>query len=629
MAGAGIRRQRRLLDTVGLRGGLFVLVLCLGALGRRVLQPPTDPGALGSARRRLRAALPPTAEELFPLAGRRLAPADVCIACDEVSGGVLSITGALSGQCACDVVDGQCGPNSTTCCGSLDSMGGVIFYTFITLYTFLGLAIICDGYFCESLEKISTKLGLSDDVAGATFMAVGSSAPELFTAIVTTLITGGSEGIGTIVGSAIFNIMMIVGVTCMCAGQVLEIWWFPLCRDAVVYTFSVLAMYVVLLDQQISLNESIGLCLGYVGYIVLMVNNAQITRVVQDWEQNHKLEAELAARQAEYPDASIDELKKLVDRERTNSLMVRDREHHDEQLQQAISLNPLLRPAYRGVVSDVKHASREEERSNLREWQGAASAVTAVHRAKNRLLGLLRSRREGTLAPRLMHEVSVASNAFDLPENVALVVGHLGVHAMFPDAERNEMPLAEWPWGHIRNWELSGTDEAGRGLLLLNVQGKGNLTVYTPNQAAMADLERSLRSWKPGEWAADELKQRKPSVSLSGTAADAELEAAGAKQGLLQTLIAVLSKPLEVIFSYTVWDCSKPQYEAYYMGTFMMSIVWIGILSFVMVDFAGRAGCVVGIPGLAKACTQYMNGMHAAWQRQDGKQSPMSATGKV
>jgi len=51
-------------------------------------------------------------------------------------------------------------------------------------------------------------LKLSDDVAGATFMAAGSSAPELFTALVTVLLTGGSEGLGAIAGSAIFNMMV-------------------------------------------------------------------------------------------------------------------------------------------------------------------------------------------------------------------------------------------------------------------------------------------------------------------------------------------------------------------------------------------------------------------------------------
>lgn len=57
----------------------------------------------------------------------------------------------------------------------------------ITLYTFLGIAIVTDDYFVPSLEKISDNLNLSEDVAGATFMAAGSSAPELAVAIITIL----------------------------------------------------------------------------------------------------------------------------------------------------------------------------------------------------------------------------------------------------------------------------------------------------------------------------------------------------------------------------------------------------------------------------------------------------------
>lgn len=50
-----------------------------------------------------------------------------------------------------------------------------------------------------SLEAISEKLDLSEDVAGATFMAAGSSAPELFTSVAG--VTADSDvGVGTIVG---------------------------------------------------------------------------------------------------------------------------------------------------------------------------------------------------------------------------------------------------------------------------------------------------------------------------------------------------------------------------------------------------------------------------------------------
>jgi Ca2+/Na+ antiporter len=65
------------------------------------------------------------------------------------------------------------------------------------------LAIICDDFFVPSLEIISEKLNLSEDVAGATFMAAGSSAPELFTSVAG-VAQETDVGVGTIVGSVSF-----------------------------------------------------------------------------------------------------------------------------------------------------------------------------------------------------------------------------------------------------------------------------------------------------------------------------------------------------------------------------------------------------------------------------------------
>lgn len=49
---------------------------------------------------------------------------------------------------------------------------------------FVALAIVCDYYFVSSLEVIVYKLNLQVDVAGASLMAIGSSAPELFASLI-------------------------------------------------------------------------------------------------------------------------------------------------------------------------------------------------------------------------------------------------------------------------------------------------------------------------------------------------------------------------------------------------------------------------------------------------------------
>ena len=75
--------------------------------------------------------------------------------------------------------------------------GFIVFHFIGLIYMFIGLAIVCDEYFVPSLEGIIEKLEISDDVAGATFMAAGGSAPELFTSLIGTFVAQSNVGIGT------------------------------------------------------------------------------------------------------------------------------------------------------------------------------------------------------------------------------------------------------------------------------------------------------------------------------------------------------------------------------------------------------------------------------------------------
>ena len=62
--------------------------------------------------------------------------------------------------------------------------GAVSLYIMGMIYMYVALAIVCDEFFVPSLNIIIDRFGISEDVAGATFMAAGGSAPELFTALI-------------------------------------------------------------------------------------------------------------------------------------------------------------------------------------------------------------------------------------------------------------------------------------------------------------------------------------------------------------------------------------------------------------------------------------------------------------
>ncbi|CAN9515043.1 unnamed protein product [Ophioblennius macclurei] len=154
--------------------------------------------------------------------------------------------------------------------------GAVLLHVLCAIYMFHALAIVCDVYFVPSLEKVSENLQLSQDVAGATFMAAGSSAPELFTSLIGVFITKGDVGVGTIVGSAVFNILVIIGICGIFAGQPISLSWWPLFRDAVFYILSIVVLILVIYDEKVMWWETIILISMYGIYIMIMKFNRSL-----------------------------------------------------------------------------------------------------------------------------------------------------------------------------------------------------------------------------------------------------------------------------------------------------------------------------------------------------------------
>ncbi|MCY3798101.1 MAG: calcium/sodium antiporter [Chloroflexi bacterium] len=148
-------------------------------------------------------------------------------------------------------------------------MGDALLSLAAILVSVFVLAVVTDKFFIPSLDEISRRLKLSDEVAGASLMAIGSSAPELAIALMALFTDGGAHsdvGIGTIVGSAVFNILVITGLSAVVAGG-LHIHIFAVGRDIVYYLISILYLGLVFFDGHVSLIEAI---LGLAGYVVYM-----------------------------------------------------------------------------------------------------------------------------------------------------------------------------------------------------------------------------------------------------------------------------------------------------------------------------------------------------------------------
>ncbi|XP_035274504.1 sodium/potassium/calcium exchanger 2-like isoform X2 [Anguilla anguilla] len=159
--------------------------------------------------------------------------------------------------------------------------GAVALHMFGMLYMFIALAIVCDEFFVPALTVITEKLELMDDVAGATFMAAGGSAPELFTSVIGVFISHSNVGIGTIVGSAVFNILFVIGMCAIFSREILNLTWWPLFRDVSFYIVGLILLIVFFLDNKITCWESMGLLLCYSSYVTFMKFNTSMESFIK------------------------------------------------------------------------------------------------------------------------------------------------------------------------------------------------------------------------------------------------------------------------------------------------------------------------------------------------------------
>ncbi|XP_071610254.1 sodium/potassium/calcium exchanger 1 [Heliangelus exortis] len=168
--------------------------------------------------------------------------------------------------------------------------GWVVLHIFGMMYVFVALAIVCDEYFVPALGVITEKLGISEDVAGATFMAAGGSAPELFTSLIGVFISHSNVGIGTIVGSAVFNILFVIGTCALFSREILHLTWWPLFRDISFYIVDLLMLILFFLDSVIDWWESLLLLTAYATYVFTMKHNVSLEQWVKQ-ELSKKLNA--------------------------------------------------------------------------------------------------------------------------------------------------------------------------------------------------------------------------------------------------------------------------------------------------------------------------------------------------
>ena len=126
-------------------------------------------------------------------------------------------------------------------------------------------------FFTDSAEKIGIHFGIPAFIVGVTIVSIGTSLPELITSIIS-IFRGASEiVIGTIVGSNIANIFLVLGVAAI-VGQRLRITYEIIKIDIPILVASAFLLAVCIWDGAFTFIEALLCIIGFVAYILYTIN---------------------------------------------------------------------------------------------------------------------------------------------------------------------------------------------------------------------------------------------------------------------------------------------------------------------------------------------------------------------
>ncbi len=138
----------------------------------------------------------------------------------------------------------------------------------------LGLACLVVGsnLFVDAATRVAQTLGVSEAVIGLTIVAGGTSLPELATSVVAARKGQSAIAIGNVIGSNIFNVLMIVGITgLVCPMDIQGI----TIVDLSVFTGSIFLLWAFSYTKyKVERWEGAVLTMVFLAYMIYLISNA-------------------------------------------------------------------------------------------------------------------------------------------------------------------------------------------------------------------------------------------------------------------------------------------------------------------------------------------------------------------
>jgi K+-dependent Na+/Ca+ exchanger-like protein len=401
----------------------------------------------------------------------------------------------------------------------------MILYFVGMCYMFVSLHIVCDDYFVASISEIVQRFGCDEDVAGATLMAASSSAPELFAGAIGVFVSGSEEvGVGTVVGSCVFNMCVIIGGVAIVyphdKGE-LRLGGFSMARDAIFYGVAILLLLLIYEDNKVMGGEAGGMFGLYVLYVIVNWKFRAIKDVLRDMMNRSPWKCCWDIPSEDNPTINLNKT---------------------EMAELGSDMSPRIAEGKK-IAKAISSSSHEfEQEIDTKSSDNVSSTVTSktttIATEKSRTPTHTRIKRR---ASQLWH--NMVTRYFRANEETPSAEGSNSSKTC--NMEYIFKPCYLDPFAHHQE---HGNNKDGES---------------TPV------LDKETTTWK----------------------------------SYLFLVFWYIQLPIRWVLYWTIPDCRLPHLRDYYMISFSASMVWLGLLVYIMLEWAKKAGCLAGISAATMGLT--------------------------
>lgn len=158
-------------------------------------------------------------------------------------------------------------------------------YFFVIIFSFYVIGTTSDKYLSGCLTKLSSKLNLSQNLTGLTFLAFANGAPDVISSIVAgDDMDGLPMSIGALLGSGVFLTTVVLGIVIFIGKDIL-LQRMQIMRDLTIFILTVIFLSVLLVLKKIHLWQSI---LLFSFYFILVISAYIIDKTTESQQDGNE-----------------------------------------------------------------------------------------------------------------------------------------------------------------------------------------------------------------------------------------------------------------------------------------------------------------------------------------------------